>query len=178
MAEALIFAQTIEGLLRALGTLSHEDLDALRALGLDATKPLLPAYRLELFIALMDWAGARVAPGRTSLEQTRELGRRFMDAYQQTLIGRAMVAGMRVIGPWRTLQRLTHKFRTGNNFSETALTRHGEREAELWCNQVSRPGWYLGLLSRGLEQAGAVDVTVELLSCDDSGGRFRIRWKE
>lgn len=178
MSEPLIFAQTIEGLLRALGSLSVRDVEALRACGIDATKPLLPAYPLAQFIAAMDWAGERALPGRPSLEQTRELGRRFMDAYQQTLVGRAMVAGMRVIGPWRTLQRLTTKFRTGNNFSETKLAKKGAGEAELWCNQTSRPGWYLGLLSRGLEQAGAKNVRVELLSTEGGDGLFLVKWDE
>lgn len=177
MAENLIFAQTVEGLLRALGPLNDQDRAAVRALGFDVDKRLLPAYPVEQFTALLDFAGERLKPGHGRVEQIREVGHRFMDGYQQTMVGRAMVAAMRVIGPWRTLERLTNKFRTGNNFSQTKLTRLGDREAELWCNQASRPGWYLGLVSRGLELAGAKDVEVTLISNDDAGGRFHVRWK-
>ncbi len=86
-----------------------------------------------------------------------------------------------------TLERLSNKFRTGNNFSDTRLSRLGDAEAELWCNQVSRPGWYMGIIGRGLELAGAKDVQVALISSgksqelgppsDDSGARFSVRWK-
>lgn len=176
MTEKLIFAQTIEGFVRALGPLNEQARAKLRSCGIDVDKRLLPAYPLEQFLAALDYAGAAVAPSKSKEDQARELGRRFMEAYQETMIGRAMVAGMRVIGPWRTLERLSNKFRTGNNFSETKLTRLGATEAELWCNQVSRPGWYSGIVTRGLELSGAKAVEVTLISHDDSGGRFHVRW--
>ncbi|MDX2014926.1 MAG: DUF2378 family protein [Myxococcaceae bacterium] len=177
MAEHLIFSQTIEGLLRALGPLPPEARAHFKTLGLDVDRPLLPAYPLEQFVAVLDAAGALVAPQATPLEQGRLLGRRFMDGYQNTLIGRAMVAVMRIIGPWRTLERLSHQFRTGNNFSETHLSRLGPTEAKLWCNRVSRPGWYLGIIGRGLELAGAMDVTVRLIDQDVAGGTFHVQWR-
>lgn len=176
MQEYLVFSQTIEGFLRALGSLNDQDRAALKQCGIDPDKALRPAYPLEEFLAALDWAGQRLAPNEPSIEQHRLLGRRFMDAYKQTLIGRAMVAGMAIIGPWRTLQRLTHNFRTGNNFSETSLERVGPTEARLWCNRTSRPGWYLGIIGRGLEQAGAKDVQVEVISHDATGGRFLVKW--
>jgi uncharacterized protein (TIGR02265 family) len=177
VSEHLIFSQTVEGLLRAMAPLAPGARARLKELGVDVDKPLRPAYPLEQFLSVMDFAGACLAPTEPPLEQTRLLGRRFMDAYRDTLIGRAMVAGMRIIGPWRTLERLSNKFRTGNNFSETHLTRLGPTEARLWCNRVSRPGWYLGLLSRGLELAGAEDVAVSLIDQDAGGGTFLVRWR-
>lgn len=176
MAENLIFAQTIEGLLRALQPLEPEVRAGLKRCGIDPDGRLLPAYPLDQFIAALDFVGAHLAPGRPRDEQTRVVGHRFMDAYQQTMIGRAMVAAMRVIGPRRTLERLAHKFRTGNNFSQTRLTQLGPTEAEVWCNQTSRPGWYIGLITRGLELAGAKDVTVKLISQEGEGARFHVKW--
>jgi uncharacterized protein (TIGR02265 family) len=175
--ELLIFSQTVEGLLRAMGPLPPEARARLRELGVDVDKGLRPAYPLEQFIAVLDYAGSLVAPELPPREQTRLLGRRFMDAYQETLIGRAMVAAMRVVGPWRTLDRLAKKFRTGNNFSQTSLVRLGPSEARLWCNHVSRPGWYVGVISRGLELAGATEVTVAALDQDEGGGTFHVAWR-
>lgn len=177
MSENLIFAQTIEGFLRALAPLNEQDRLALKGLGLDVDKRLLPAYPLEQFIAFLDYAGERLAPGATQLEQAATVGRRFMDGYQQTMVGRAMVGALRVIGPWRTLERLSNKFRTGNNFSQTTLTRLGPTEAEFWVNLTARPGWYVGLVGRGLELAGAREVEVSVISSDESGGRYHVRWK-
>lgn len=177
MAEKLIFAQTVEGLLRAMGPLDETAKTTLRQAGIDPDKRLLPAYPLEQFIAALDFAAARVAPGRPRDDQSHEIGRRFMEGYQETLIGQALVAAMRVIGPWRTLERLSNKLRTGNNFSATELIRVGPTEAELWCNQTTRPGWYSGIISRGLEFAGAHDVQVEVLMHGPDGGRFRVLWR-
>ncbi|MBL8921151.1 MAG: DUF2378 family protein [Myxococcaceae bacterium] len=177
MSENLIFAQTVEGLLRALGPLNEQDRGALKGLGLDVDKRLLPAYPLEQFISFLDFAGERLAPGATQLERAAVVGRRFMDGYQQTMVGRAMVAALRVIGPWRTLERLSNKFRTGNNFSQTTLTRLGPTEAEFWVNLTARPGWYVGLVGRGLELAGAKEVVVTLISGDDAGARYNVRWR-
>lgn len=177
MSEKLIFAQTVEGLLRALGPLEDRDRAALKAIGFDVDKRLLPAYPLDQFVALMDYAGQKLLPGAGQLEQSALLGRRFMDGYQLTMIGRALVAALRMIGPWRSLERLSNKFRTGNNFSQTTITRLGPTEAELWVNHASRPGWYVGLVARGLELAGAGEVKVTVITGDDSGGRFNVRWK-
>jgi uncharacterized protein (TIGR02265 family) len=176
MADKLIFAQAVEGLLLALRPIDQATAERLRGCGIDVEKPLRTAYPLEAFCAALDVAAEAIAPGVDSLAACEQVGRRFMDAYEQTMVGRAMVAVMRVIGPWRTLEPLSRQFRTGNNFSETALTRLGPTEAELWCNEVTRPGWYVGVVGRGLELAGATDVHVTVISHGHDGGRFLVRW--
>lgn len=176
--EKLIFSQTFEGLFRAAGDLITDDTIAkrLKELGLDPTRALRPAYPLAAFLQTVALLGERLSPGEPPAEQARKLGRQFIDGYRQTMVGQAMVTVMRVLGPHRTLERLSRQFRTGNNFSETKVTRVDVKGAELWCNQVTVPGWYQGLLERGLELAGAKEVAVSLDRLDDSGATFRITW--
>jgi uncharacterized protein (TIGR02265 family) len=181
VAEKLIFAQTFEGLHRALGPrLSPATLEALRALGVDYSRPLLPAYPKNVFIAVIERLGADLFPALGRDAGVAAVGRAFMDGYGETMVGRAMLAALRMLGPRRSLERLSRSFRTANNFSETRLTARGERDFELWCNEVASPGWYFGIIARGLELAGAKDVKVVLVDYSHEnpadGAVFRIRW--
>jgi uncharacterized protein (TIGR02265 family) len=178
MGEKLIFSQTFEGIFRALGPRLDPSLSAaLRQLGLDTQKPLEPAYPLAVFLEAVRLIGQRLFPELDADGQAHALGREFMDGYSQTMVGRAMVGMMRVLGPRRTLERLSRQFRTGNNFSETTLTQVSPAEFQLWCNQVTIPGWYAGLIERGLELAGAKAPLALLLRLDETGGTFRVTWE-
>lgn len=178
MGDKLIFYQTFEGIFRALGPRLDAVLsERLRAVGIDPGLPLRPAYPLQVFHDAVRVIGEQLFAPLEPAQRARRLGREFMDGYSQTMVGRAMVGMMRVIGPKRTLERLSRQFRTGNNFSETRLTERTPTQFELWCNQVSVPGWYCGLLERGLELAGASSPKAELLQLDETGGTFRVTWE-
>lgn len=179
MSEKLIFLQTFEGLVRAYGTrFTPELLTNFKLYGFDPER-LLPAYPQKSFIEVVRLLGRALHPGLSEDDAIREVGRGFINGYEDTLVGRAMLAMIRIIGPRRTLERLTRQFRTGNNFSDTRLTQVSASEYQLWCNEVRLPGWYQGIVSRGLEVAGAKDVTVEFVNRDDSGGgTFLIRWAD
>ena len=177
MTEKLIFAQTFEGLLRSLGgKLTPQLVAGLRERGLDTSASLLPAYPLRVWIEVLSFVARQCHAGLAPDAAVAAVGRHFMDGYGETMVGRAMMAMMRLIGPRRTLERVTRQFRTGNNFSETKLTPVGATEYHLWVNEVQLAGWYVGILSRGLEMAGGREVEVELLQRDAGAGTFRVRW--
>lgn len=176
MMEKLIFAQTFEGLLRSLGgKVTPQLTEGLRLRGLNLSAALLPAYPLSVWVEVLSFVATQ-QPGMGLDEAVAAVGREFMDGYAQTLVGRAMVPMMRLIGPRRTLERVTRQFRTGNNFSETRLNQVSPTEFTLWVNEVQLTGWYIGILSRGLELAGGREVKVELLSREAGSGTFRVRW--
>ncbi len=178
MAERLIFSQTFEGLLRSVsgGKLSPRLAAGLKERGVDPAGKLLPAYPAETFVSVVNFVGRELYPGLSVDDAITQVGRGFMDAYGETMVGRAMLAMIRLIGPRRTLERVTRQFRTGNNYYDTRLTPLGPTEYDLWINVVTMPGWYIGILSRGLELAGAKDVSVRMVSHDSQGGTFRITW--
>lgn len=177
MTEKLIFAQTFEGLLRSLaGKLTPQLTEGLRHRGLDLSLALLPAYPLSVWIEVLSFVARERHPGLALDAAVAAVGRDFMDGYAETMVGRAMTAMMRLIGPRRTLERVTRQFRTGNNFSDTRLTEVSATEYRLWVNEVQLAGWYVGILSRGLELAGGKEVKVELLERDAGAGTFRVRW--
>lgn len=179
MTERLVFLQTFEGLVQAYGSrFTPALLTNFRLYGFDPER-LLPAYPQQTFIEVLRLLARELHPGVDEHDAIRRTARGFISGYDETLVGRAMLAAIRIIGPRRTLERLTRQFRTGNNFSDTRLSQLAPTEFELWCNEVRLPGWYEGLLLGGLEVAGARDLTVDFVNRDDSGGgTFLIRWAD
>lgn len=147
----------------------------LRELGVDLARTL-PAYPLEVWVQVMRYAASRVAPGLPESEQMEQLGRRFIDGYEQTLVGRALLASMRLIGPRRTLERMSRNFRTGNNYTEAKVTERGPTEVELWLSHVKAPEFYRGMLQAGLARTGPKSLDVRLVSHDANGATFRVAW--
>ncbi len=173
----MMFSQAVEGLVRALGEhLDEPAKDALKALGLDLRRPLEPGYPLETWFKVMRYGAALVAPGRSEAEQFELLGRRFIDGYEQTMVGRALLATMRVLGPRRTLERMSRNFRSGNNYTETQLVPKGPTDFELSFNQVKSPEFYRGMLLAGLGRTDARDLAIQLVRHDGQGTTFRVTW--
>ncbi len=179
-AQAFIFSQTVDGLLRALGPLDAAATARFQALGVDPQRPLLPAYPVEQWLEVMRLGAEIHAPGQPFEEALHSLGRHFVDGYGTTMIGKALLIGMRILGPKRTLERLARQLATGSTFFETRVAQFAPEEWSLWINRVTWPAWYFGLIERGLEHAGAKDVRVSLLTHDGPGlgATMLVKWSE
>lgn len=174
--EPLIFQHSVEGLIRALGDrLDHDTSARLKQAGLDVNR-LQPAYPLQTWVALMRLASEIISPGKPLPEAMFECGRRFFDGFGDTFMGRALIAMIRVIGPARTLQRMTRNFRTGNNYTETLLREVARNEYELWCSQVVHAEWYRGLITAALTASGAKNLSVVVGKHDETGATFQIKF--
>lgn len=177
MSEALVFGPTFEALARALGPrLTNETKERFRALGVDYTHALLPAYPYETWVKSMDLGSQLVMPNAPERERHAAMGRRMVDSYGETLVGKALLTAMRVIGPRRTLERMARNLRTANNYTETKVTEGPDGAFQLWCSRVASTAFYCGMLQRGVEVAGGKGVIVEALSQDAAGATFSIRW--
>ncbi len=172
----VMYAHSVQGLLRSLGPLSSTAKQRLKALGVDPDERLEAAYSREKWLELINLACELTFPGVDKEEASYQLGRRFMGAYAETLVGKAMLTMLRVIGPKRSLERMSRNFRTGNNFSQTRVSEPSPGVYELWCSHVSLAGWYRGIIEAGLERAGANQVRATLLRREDDGAVFRVQW--
>lgn len=178
MTQRLIFNHTLQSNLRMLGQpVAPEYRPGLTALGIDPGKPLLPAYPVETYTAVIDFITGQLWPGLAQEEAGFELGRAFMRSYQETLMGKAVFSVTKMLGPHRTLERMHRNFRSANNYTETRLQKVGPSAYELWFNYAIRTGYFRGLLTEGLERAGARELSVALASRSASGeATFRISW--
>jgi uncharacterized protein (TIGR02265 family) len=178
MPQRLVFSQTFEGLQRALGDrLTGQVSTEFRALGVDFAKGLEPAYELDVWVRCVRHASQLLNPELPEAEQLYRFGRAFIDGYERTMVGKAMLTTLRLIGPKRTLARMDRNLRSGNNYTQTRLEpAAGPNAFTLWVTPVRYVDWYRGLLSAGVEAAGAKGL---LLTADVREGEavtYRIRW--
>ncbi|MDP1921313.1 MAG: DUF2378 family protein [Myxococcales bacterium] len=179
MADApVVFGNSVESLVRVLGpALDEEARQKFLALGIDLFKPN-PAYPYELWVEALVMAMDLLWPGVTRDVATYRMGRAIFESYGQTVMGKALMALVKVLGPKRALDRMSRNLRTTNNYSETRLTDVGPNRYELWVNKVAFPHYFRGLLEAGLEFGGAAEVKVEVGSVSATEGVvFNLSWK-
>ncbi|XXF77201.1 DUF2378 family protein [Myxococcaceae bacterium GXIMD 01537] len=175
--ERLVFQQSFEGLFRALGDRMDERCtQRLRKVGIDPVAPLSVAYPLEVWLEALRVASETLAPTSPLDEGAALVGRRFVEGYGATLIGSALLASVRLLGPRRMLERMTRNLRTGSNYLEAELTQIGPTRYTLTCRPVVVEGFYRGLVTSGLELSGARDPSVQLLRNAGEVAVYDISW--
>ena len=174
-----MFASAYEALRRALGdALDEAALERFRALGVDLFGRLKVAYSYESWIESLKVAAELLAPGASIDEATYVVGRRVLESYAETVIGKATFGVLRVIGPRRGFNQIRRSLRTTNNYSRTTFTEVGPGVFHLWCSNVMFPHYYRGVFEAGMALTGQKSGTARLLSHDEAGATFEIRWGE
>lgn len=137
MTERLWFQNVVEGLfVRGLGpTLSATDKVALANVGLKLDK-LLPAYSEGVMLEALRIAGPLVLPRGNFEEQQHELGVRMVKGYFDTLLGKAMVGVVKLVGPERGISRLDRNLRTLTNYLNARIVTRAERSADVEVEPV------------------------------------------
>lgn len=175
----VVFASAYESLRRALGdALDLAALERFRALGVDMAGRLKVAYPYESWIKSLHMAAELLAPGASIEEATYVVGRRILESYAETVIGKATFGLLKVIGPRRGFNQIRRSLRTTNNYSRTTFTEIAPGVFHLWCSNVTFPHYYRGIFEAGMELTGRRDGTAKLLSHDEAGATFEIRWSE
>ncbi|WP_224365876.1 DUF2378 family protein [Hyalangium versicolor] len=179
--ELLVFEQTIEALfVRALGgRLTPECRARLREAGLDVDQKIKPAYSFQSWMKFIRIAAEELFPGEPLPRSTFKLGELYVDGFRQTMLGRAVMGLLRVLGPRRTISRATQNFRAGNNYTETRITELGPTQFDVWMNEVGDvPEFTAGIIQAGVAMSGARELRVESHGYDGHACTYRITWKE
>ncbi|MGV3624131.1 MAG: DUF2378 family protein [Archangium sp.] len=180
VSERLVFSQTVEGLfLRALKpqlTERMKDRIAKEA-GIDLRAPLEPGYAMKSWDTAVAIAAEELHPGVELSVAFERLGAALTQGYFDTMIGSAMAAMLRLIGPSRAIRRIERSVRSGNNYTESSLTELSPSHFEIHTNEVGRLRDNLcGVIRRGMEVAGAKNVRCTVLRFDDAGAVYDIEW--
>jgi uncharacterized protein (TIGR02265 family) len=166
MAERYVYAVAVEAFFqRALaGKLDPAAKSRLREAGVVVDEPLLSVYPAEAFHRAVAIAAEAVHPGLPPEEAQYRAGLEHVDAFVQSYPGKMMAALARQIEP-RTILEYTATFiRLGNNFTESRTRPLADRRVEIWMNDVGEvPGWYRGIVQRGLERANVKGVAVGIV---------------
>lgn len=177
-AEApVVFGNSVEALVRVLGAaLTPAVHQRFLKLGVDLTRPN-PAYPYQQWLETLELAMEVLWPGLARDEATYRMGRAIFESYGETVLGKALLQVVRVLGPRRALERMSRNLRTTNNYSETKLTEVGPNQFELWVNRVAFPHYFRGLLQAGLEFGGAAQPAVAVARVSETEGVvFTITW--
>jgi uncharacterized protein (TIGR02265 family) len=176
--EKLVFEQTIEGLfVRGLRGQVSDTLKAkLMPEGLDLNKPLRPAYTFHTWMRCLQITAASLHHNVPLEDGLFRLGEAMIEGYGQTLVGRAILKMIAILGPRRTLMRATHNFRSGNNYTETKIIESSATSTALWMNEVGPcPTFTAGVIHAALRAAG-VSPRVVIDQSDAQGCTFVCSW--
>jgi uncharacterized protein (TIGR02265 family) len=174
--QRVAFSSLIESLGRILEPLDVPTLTKLRELGIDL-EHLQPAYPVETWYAGVELALSRFDPALSPEQKQNHFGVRLVEVYGDTLVGKAMYAMMRLIGPERSILRATRSFRTATNFLETTTVQHGPRDWQLTMNEVVLPYRYPGFFEKALSVAGAKNVKTWLVDLSATHATYRSTWE-
>src|SRR4029453_3394206 len=108
-----------------------------------------------------------------------KIGEACIDGFRETMLGRAVLSLLRVLGPRRALMRATQNFRAGNNYTESRLKELGPTQFELWMNEGGPdPSFTARTIHARLRVAGAHDIVIETSGYDGHPCTYRINWSE
>lgn len=178
MEERVVFGQSVEALWRSCGP--DPDPKVVQAFldsGIDVRKRLSVAYPADQYSTLLAKLGEARFPQASPEERFLLLGRAFMEGYQHTLMGRALMKLLSVLGPRRVLMQTTRSFRSGNNYARAQVEEVGPRHFRMVVSPVNHPGWHVGIVTSGLQHAGAKDVRMDLAKQQGDEATFDIRWE-
>jgi uncharacterized protein (TIGR02265 family) len=179
--EQLVFGSTLEGLYqRGLkGKLPPTLVGQLADLGLDVSKPLLPAYPRALVHTAITLTAKTLFPTLSMSDAMYRVGQHVTSGLKATTMGSATLAVVRLIGPRRTMQRLARTFRSTNNYMDVTLRELTPSAFELDLAPSNEyPSYMQAVMEDMLTIAGATELRVAVVTHDKVNERctYRISW--
>lgn len=181
MTQRLVFDSSVDALFVKLlaPRLGDEGQAKLREAGLDLKQKLLPAYPAEDVARWIDVCMPYAYRGLARDAAIHELGRESVDSFAQTLVGRALMVGVRLMGLRRVLERMTRSMRAGGNYLSCEFRALGPCDMELEINDHNTmPTFYVGMFEALARACGVNGARVELLPITGGGCTVRVRWSD
>ncbi|MCU0695314.1 MAG: DUF2378 family protein [Myxococcaceae bacterium] len=174
-SERVVFSSVFEALGRIVQASTPQLTKDALAIGVDFTN-LNPAYPADTWRKLTSLVAQVLHPTVSAPIAEYQLGQRIIQEYGKTLIGRALMATLKVLGPTRCFSRVSRSFRTANNYTEDRVTQHAPNHFELWINELHVPYVNQGVIQAALEAIGAKNCSVEVTKRDADGTSYVCRW--
>jgi len=180
MTDQLEFARSIEGqFIKGLGpALTTEVKAKLRAAGLDLDGKILPAYPAADVHRWIGVAAKAVYPSDVMEEGARKMAHLMIAGLEDSLIGRALTAGLKLLGPRRSLDRVHRVFRNNGNYQEVTILEIGNDSARVRVEYVfGLPTYYQGLFEGVLRLIDAKNPTVKITGTPGPGTILQVNWQ-
>lgn len=180
MSEQLWFDFTVEGIfVKGLGPRLTSELRAdLRALGIDLDR-LGPAYPVATARKALEAAWKRVFPELSEADAFRELGLLSVKGYLDTMLGKAVLGMVRLLGVRRSLLRVHQTLAGGANYVKASSELVGPTAIEVSLNDTTgMPTFWEGVLLGGIQIAHAKNLRLTPLPRPAPGAAWRVEWDE
>lgn len=181
MPEKLVFEHTLEGLFMKglMGRVSPVLRERLKAVGVDLDRKLQPAYGFDTWCSAVRVAARELHPDLPDTVGYGLLGERMVEGYRETVLGRAAMGVIQLLGPRCGVSRARQMFRSGNNYTETRLEDVSPMQVDLWMNEAGTIRYFTrGTLLAGLRVAGARQAEVVVRDFTDDCVTYRLTWRE
>ncbi|MBL8956003.1 MAG: DUF2378 family protein [Myxococcaceae bacterium] len=174
----LVHAHTVEGLYwKALrGRVSASLKAELKSLGLDLDSKAVDVQQ-EVWVKMLAATVRDLWPNLSADEGYYRLGELIVQGYETTIMGKALFAMMKLLGPHRVLKRATSSLQNANTYSTAEVKPLGGNRYEVWTNECNGNANYLrAVLFSALSHAGAAGLQVKVLTYDGHAASFDISW--
>ncbi len=180
LEDRLIYSEVIEGLIQnGLGGHVPARLrERLGDLGLDVDRPP-STFPVVTWLKCLRVIVEELFPGVPMEEAFRRLARQHVDGYGRTLMGRATVRVMRLLGPRRMVNRLPSMLSATDNYTAGTVEERGPREFVLSLNSNLQPAAYAEALFEALLSAcGAVEPRVTRQENHEDRSSYLLTWSD
>lgn len=175
LPQSIVEQSVFEGLFHLLLAPEGEFAAELRAAGYDLAAPL-PQYPGKVFQDCLRIARRRAYPDLPPEEAERALGKRFLDGYFATIVGRLIAAVLPIVGTSGALKRYARFYKSGSVGTVVTSEPLGER-----CWRVCLRDRFMnvdfnhGLLEAALLRTG-VQPTVVVAGRSPYGADYQAQW--
>lgn len=180
MNEQLWFDFTVEGIfVKGLGQrLTPELRSDLKTLGIDLDR-LGPAYPVATARKGLEAAWQRVFPELSKTDAFRELGRLSVQGYLDTMVGKAVLGLVRIMGVKRSLLRLHQSLSGGSNYVKASSELVGPNTIEITIQDASdMPTFWEGVLLGGAQIAHAKNLRMTIIDRPVPACGYRVEWDD
>lgn len=177
-APDVVSNQLVDGLFRY--ALARRMTPALRtrlaAAGLDVEARASSAVRRDNFAAWLKLTVESLFSGVSEADAYRQLGRDLVRGYSMTLVGSAMIAVSRVIGPRRTLERMARSGASIAGGYRARLEVVDDNVYTFWVSELDLPPTFMaGVLLETATLAGGRGVDAKPVKADAGGWLYDVR---
>lgn len=180
LEDRLIYSEVVEGLIQhgLRGQVSLRLRERLRQLGLDVDR-LPSSFPVVKWWPCLHAIVEEAFPGVPTQEGFRRLARQHVEGYGRTLLGRATLRVLRLLGPRRMVQRLPNVLSSTDNYTQGTVLEREPGAWELTLNSGGHPPGYIeSLFESILEACGAREPRVRRLSSTPDSSTWLLSWKE
>lgn len=152
--------------------------DDLKAQGFDLAAPRAE-YPLKVWHDCLDVAAAHVHPTETRERAWELLGRRFIEGYLETLVGKVIAIALPFLSVKSFVQRSPRFMSTGLVGAETHLEWLSDKSARITMPNVPHPSGHLlkGVVGVCLERLDAHDAKLEPGALGTGGSQLAMFWR-